>query len=130
MGETDAFLQMNEEIQFDYLMSLALATGPDPSLRCPQNEIRGCQSGLWAEVRREGEGFRIRCDSDSMLIRGMALLLADCFERRTAKEAEAAETEALACLFSESNLLLSEERRRGLHRMVQRIMETIKGFGM
>ncbi len=108
-------------------MTLALSEEVPAGIRCPGNKIPGCQSGLWAACRREGKTLRIICDSDSLLVKGMAMLLAGCFAGRSASEAEAAREETLACLFSEKNRLLSEERRRGLYRMVCRIAEAAGG---
>lgn len=65
----------------DYLMGMGLEyPEQDDSLRCEANEIRGCESRLWVRVRVTNGRLHIACDSDALLLRGAARMLADIYE--------------------------------------------------
>lgn len=68
----------------DYLMGLGLDNPEtDATLRCRANEIRGCESKLWVRVQMVNGRLHVACDSDALLLRGAARLLADMYEGAT-----------------------------------------------
>lgn len=124
--EMEAFLQLDEAEQFDFLTALSLNSERKEAGRRRENEIPGCQSGLWAEVLITGDHVEVRCDSDSLLVKGMGLFVAGIFEE--ASPGELKKTVCLVKTFLESdrNFMLDEDRRKGLKRMADRIADTLK----
>lgn len=58
----------------------------DPSLKTDQNLVRGCQSTLWFHLSQVDGCFHLQADSDSLVVKGIAALLAKLIEGRTAEE--------------------------------------------
>ena len=68
---------------FDYLIGCAGEPGWefDETLRRNENLLKGCDSRMWLDISVSDEGcLRIRADSDSMLLRGMLVLLRKLYE--------------------------------------------------
>lgn len=124
--EMEGFLQLGEAEQFDFLTVLALSSEKEDAKRGKENEIPGCQSGLWAEVLKMGEHVQVRCDSDSLLVKGMGLLIAGIFDGALSGEADRLACQAKAFLESDRNFMLDEDRRKGLKSMVDKILDTVK----
>lgn len=124
--EMDAFLQLGEAEQFDFLTALALSSEKKDAKRRKENEIPGCQSGLWAEVVKKGDHVQVRCDSDSLLVKGMGLLIAASFEKTAMEGTGESGCRAKAFLESERNYLLDEDRKKGLKSMVDKIVDAAK----
>jgi len=57
-----------------------------PALKTNANLVKGCQSKLWFFLREESGRFNLSADSDSMVIKGIAALLVQLVEGRTAEE--------------------------------------------
>lgn len=73
--------------QYSYLMQLA---GRRPELcqveRREENRFLGCQSNLWVELAcREGV-LALSVDSDTLIVKGLAVLLAEAVTGCTARE--------------------------------------------
>jgi cysteine desulfuration protein SufE len=49
--------------------------------------VRGCQSRVWLDAARDGATFRVRADSESQLVRGLASLLVRVYDGLPAAEA-------------------------------------------
>lgn len=50
------------------------------------NKIKGCQSSVWFVVRKENDKLFFDTDSDTVIVRGLAYILAQVYSNRTAKE--------------------------------------------
>ena len=58
-------------------------------LKTEDRIVRGCQSRVWLDARSSGDAFRVRADSESQLVRGLASLLVRVFDGLPASEAAA-----------------------------------------
>lgn len=58
----------------------------DPALKTDENLVKGCQSTLWFHLSHTEGRFYLQADSDSLVIKGIASLLARLVEGRTAEE--------------------------------------------
>ncbi|MEM0961573.1 MAG: SufE family protein [Bacteroidota bacterium] len=81
--------------------------------------VRGCQSRVWLDAGPEGDMFRVRADSDSQLVRGLASLLVRVYDGLPAGEA----TEATVWFPEKIGLSehLSPNRANGLDAMQRAI---------
>lgn len=66
----------------------AMAPLPD-DLKTDDRLVRGCQSRVWLDAGAEAGAFRVRADSDSQLVRGLASLLVRVYDGLPAGEAAA-----------------------------------------
>jgi len=75
------------DAKYAYLFALAEDI-PDmpPALKTNANLVKGCQSKLWFFLNEESNLFSLSADSDSMVIKGIAALLVQLVEGRTAEE--------------------------------------------
>ncbi len=65
------------EDRFMHLFQLGLELPPlDPALKTEANQVRGCQSELWFHLEDKGGRLQLAAESDSMVISGIAALLA------------------------------------------------------
>jgi cysteine desulfuration protein SufE len=73
--------------KYAHLFQLGGSLRPmDPTLKTDDNQVKGCQSLLWFHLEQGKDGFHLQTDSDSMVIKGIAALLARLVEGRTAEE--------------------------------------------
>jgi len=73
-------------------------------MRTPERRVEGCQSSVWIEGRIEDGVCRYRADSDSPLVRGLVVLLAELFDGATPDDAATFHPTLLADLGIEKNL--------------------------
>lgn len=73
-------------------------------LRTPDRRVDGCQSSVWIDGRIEDGRCRYRVDSDSPLVRGLVVLLAELFDGASPDDAATFHPTLLADLGIEKNL--------------------------
>lgn len=73
-------------------------------LKTPDRRVEGCQSSVWIDGRVENGICRYRVDSDSPLVRGLVVLLAELFDGAAADDAATFHPTLLADLGVEKNL--------------------------
>jgi cysteine desulfuration protein SufE len=73
-------------------------------LKTPDRRVDGCQSSVWIDGRVENGICRYRVDSDSPLVRGLVVLLAELFDGAAADDAATFHPTLLADLGVEKNL--------------------------
>lgn len=115
--------------RYDYLISVGCFEGMagnemtegEDRLHRDANLMKTCQSRLWvlSEIR-EGRLF-VKVDSDSMIVRGVAVLLASVLEGASPKEVSKVNIWLLEKLKLEE--LLPDKRKKGLKEMIFRIKE-------
>jgi len=66
----------------------AMAPLPD-AVKTDDRLVKGCQSRVWLDAATEADVFRVRADSESQIVRGLASLLVRVFDGLTAAEARA-----------------------------------------
>lgn len=111
------------EDRIDYLIDLGREL-PTPSvdLQTDQNLVAGCMSAVWLKINVDGPDsqVRIEADSDSQIIRGLLVILAAFYDRKTPLQIVRSDaSEFLKRL--ELDQHLSPQRRNGLFAMVKRI---------
>jgi cysteine desulfuration protein SufE len=98
-----------------------------PELQVESNTVKGCMSTVWMVLGQEGNGsaenkVRIQADSDSLIIKGLIVVLLSLFDNHTPKEIiDQDERQIFTNLGLDQNL--SPQRRNGLFAMVQRIKQ-------
>lgn len=112
--------------RYDYIIDLgrelpALA----PSLQTEENIVQGCMSTVWlaTEVQQnETQNIDIQADSDSIIVKGLIVVLLSHYSGKPA--AEIVQSDALE-LFEKLGLNqhLSPQRRNGLFSMVKRLKQ-------
>ena len=82
--------------------------------------VRGCQSQVWIDCRRDGEHLYFEADSDAFIVKGLLGVVLAAFNGKTAEEILAFDVEEY---FLQLGLLrhLSMTRGNGLRAMVARI---------
>ncbi|BFM11137.1 SufE family protein [Simiduia litorea] len=127
--EDIAFFDDWEE-RYKYIIDLGRALKPmDAALHTPERLVKGCQSNVWIEPRREQELLFFTVDSDAVIVRGLLALVLAAYQGRTSAEILAFDIDAyFAKLDLERHL--SPTRGNGLRAMVGRvraIAEAAKG---
>ena len=68
-------------LRFQTVIEHGEALGPLPdALKTDDRLVRGCQSRVWLDAAVEGGAFRVRADSESQIVRGLASLLVRVFD--------------------------------------------------
>lgn len=108
--------------KYEYIIDLGKKS---PTLREEDkneaNKIKGCQSSVWFVVRQENGKFFFDTDSDTVIVRGLAYILAKIYSNRSAKEIQSFERENLKDLNLEE--IISPLRLNGFTSMINTIYE-------
>ena len=83
-----------------------------PELRTDAHRVQGCVSHVWLVGRLEQGRCRFELDAESVLVRGLALLLCDVYDGLAPSEILAHSTEVLEAL--QLRAQLSPTRQNGL----------------
>jgi len=114
-----SFLPQWEE-RYAYLIELGQKMPPLPeAYKTEENIVRGCQSTVWLHKTCEDGRLKLKADSDSLIVKGLAALLIRVYSGQPAEEAAAAEL----TFFDETGLNkhLSSQRTNGLMAMIEEI---------
>lgn len=72
------------EERYKYIIDLGKDLPPlDPALHTPERLVKGCQSNVWLETRREGEVLHFEVDSDAFIVKGLLVLVLAAFDGKT-----------------------------------------------
>lgn len=61
----------------------------DPNLKTGENQVKGCESTVWFYLRNDQGRLNLEADSDSLVIKGIAALLARVISGRRPEELRA-----------------------------------------
>lgn len=76
----------NEDAKYQKIIELGKALPKlDPSLKTPQNIVKGCQSTVYLHSRLEGERIIFEAESDALISLGLAALLILVYSNETAE---------------------------------------------
>ena len=122
--ETFEYLEEWDE-RYDYIIELGRKLPEiDQSLMTPDNIVEGCMSSVWLITRQksDSEGIEIVADSDSIIVKGLIVILLSALSGNSAEHIVKYDVEAL---FNQLGLdeHLSPNRRNGLFSMVKRIRQ-------
>ncbi len=94
---------------------------PKPAIRTDANRVRGCESAAWLEHRIEQGKHVYAIDSDSRVVKGLAVLLLVLINDKTAEEIAAVPLEQI---FVELGLEkhLSQSRSNGFRALLDRML--------
>ncbi|MCH2177431.1 MAG: SufE family protein [Mariniblastus sp.] len=112
--------------RYDYIIDLGRELPAlDASLQTEENIVQGCMSTVWlaTEVHQnETQNIDIQADSDSIIVKGLIVILLSHYSGKPATEI--VQSDALE-LFEELGLNqhLSPQRRNGLFSMVKRLKQ-------
>ena len=126
---TDELLETFEELpewdeRYDFIIDIGreLPT-PTAELQSEENVVDGCMSTVWMTAKAGGNSdapFEIKADSDSIIVKGLIVVLLSYYHGKTAKEiVDSDVSEYLTSLGL--NQHLSPQRRNGLFSMIKRL---------
>ena len=123
----EAFQKLSSvDAKYAYLFELAEDL-PDmlPALKSNENLVSGCQSKLWFYLHEESGQFNLSADSDSMVIKGIAALLIQLVEGRTAEDI----SQITLDFIDELNILkLASARNNGLVAMLDHLHQQARAI--
>ncbi|NLZ19299.1 MAG: SufE family protein [Bacteroidales bacterium] len=113
--------------KYEYLIDLGHRLEPFPEeLKTDDRLIRGCQSRVWLDTRREDGRLFFRADSDAIITKGIISLLIGVYSGRTAAEIAADDFSFVERLGLRENL--SPTRANGLASMIETIRRTAENL--
>ena len=113
--------------RYAYLVEISGLLPPMPAAQhIPENLVRGCQSQVWLHAWCEDGRFYFSGDSDTMIIKGVLLLLQDLVNGIPLEEAATLEVDVLgdAGLSAE----FSDTRQKGIGAAVEKLREKAKAL--
>ena len=114
------------EERYDFIVDLGRELPPfPPEHQIEQNVVSGCMSTVWLIVEPDGQDpkrLRVRADSDSIIVKGLIVILLACFDRKTPEEILQADAQEAFAKFG-LDQHLSPQRRNGLFSMVKRLKQ-------
>ena len=128
---TDELIETFDELddwaeRYEYIVELGRELPPmDTALQTEENKVHGCQSLVWMVARFDESPQRyieLIADSDSLIVKGLIVILLSVFSGVPADQVVQKEIEPL---FVQLGLTqhLSPNRRNGLFSMVARVRE-------
>lgn len=121
----DDLLKINNwEKKYKKIMQWGKAYTLQIDIRKNENFVAGCEANLWlSAIKKEGEWFFFM-DSDSSIIKGLALLVIESVNKKTSEDIKCFD---FSSYFSRLGLekYLSQSRVNGLNYLVARIKETV-----
>ena len=115
------------DTKYAYLFQLGDHLLPmDPRLKIDEHLVKGCQSNLWFYLHKKDGRFYLEADSDSMVIKGIAALLARLIQGRKREEL----TEINMDFIDDIHIWkLASKRNNGLQAMLDHIHQAAKEKG-
>lgn len=111
--------------RYAYLVEISGLLPPMPAAQhIPENLVRGCQSQVWLHAWCEDGRFYFSGDSDTMIIKGVLLLLQDLVNGIPVEEAATLDVDVLgeAGLTAE----FSDTRQKGIGAAVEKLRKAAK----
>lgn len=125
-GIIDEFSMFDEWLdKYEYLIELGKNLEPfSEELKTDDRLIKGCQSRVWLDARKEGERIIFNADSDAIITKGIISLLISVYSGRTAEEINEDDFSFIDELGLKENL--SPTRANGLVSMIDTIKTIAK----
>lgn len=116
------------DAKYIHLFQLGAELPPmDPAQKTDQNLVRGCQSTLWFHLAENDGKLTLSADSDSLVIKAIAAMLARVVEGRTPAEIQSINMDFIDEL---KIWKLSSERNNGLLAMLDHIKKQAKRMNL
>lgn len=111
--------------KYEYLIELGKNLDAFPEeLKTEDRLIKGCQSRVWLDARREGDKIIFSADSDAIITKGIISLLISVYSGRSAEEIASDDFSFIDKLGLRENL--SPTRANGLASMIETIQSIAK----
>ena len=114
--------------RYEYILDIARELPKlGPEHQTEENRVHGCMSTVWLVVNGKQaddstQKIELQADSDSMIVRGLVVILLTLYDNKTPAEAIEEDPEAFFGTLG-LNQHLSPNRRNGLYSMINRIRE-------
>ncbi|MEZ6106533.1 MAG: SufE family protein [Pirellulaceae bacterium] len=120
--EFESMEDWDERYEFLVELGRELPSSSD-EFKTPERVVKGCMSHVWMATCVNPSGhFEIQADSDSLIVKGLLVILISALASKTSAEVLAFDTQELFDRLGLSQHL-SANRRNGLHAMVARIRQ-------
>jgi len=111
--------------RYDFIIDLGRELPPlPPEQQIEDNIVKGCMSTVWVVTETAGQGddeqLKISADSDSIIVKGLIVLLLSFYNGMSPTEVAGADVESYLGKLG-LNQHLSPQRRNGLFSMVKRL---------
>lgn len=75
------------EQRYQYIIDLGKQIpGLSEEAKTPDKIVKGCQSSVWLDYKKEDDKFLFDVDSDAVIVQGLLVLVLSAYNNRTAKE--------------------------------------------
>lgn len=126
----DTFEELEDwEERYEFILDIGRELpAMDLDLKVEQNKVHGCMSTVWLamdshrDAGSDATTIAITADSDSMIVKGLIVLLLSLYNGKTPAQAIAEDPQAFFTSLG-LNQHLSPNRRNGLFSMVGRVRE-------
>lgn len=110
----------NWEERYEYLIALGKGLKSFPNDKKSEDKIiKGCQSTVWLDAKKEGEKVILEADSDAILPKGMAALLVRMYSHQKPMDILSSNTDFIEKIGLQE--FLSPNRANGLLAMIKQI---------
>lgn len=110
----------NWEERYEYLIALGKSLKPFPNDKKSEDKIiKGCQSTVWLDAKKEEDEIILDADSDAILPKGMAALLVRMYSHQKPIDILSSNTDFIEKIGLQE--FLSPNRANGLLAMIKQI---------
>lgn len=75
------------EQRYQYIIDLGKQIpGLSEEARTPDKIVKGCQSNVWLDYKKQDDKFQFDVDSDAVIVQGLLVLVLSAYNEKTAKE--------------------------------------------
>lgn len=75
------------EQRYQYIIDLGKQIpGLSEEARTPDKIVKGCQSNVWLDYKKQDDKFQFDVDSDAVIVQGLLVLVLSAYNDKTAKE--------------------------------------------
>jgi cysteine desulfuration protein SufE len=108
--------------KYEYIIDLGKKLKPFPeSEKTEENIIKGCQSRVWLNAKREGENLIFVADSEAIIVKGLVAILVRILSNQKPKDIANADLYFIDKIGMTSHL--AQTRSNGLASMVKKMKE-------
>lgn len=114
----------NSQQRYRLLMLLGSQLANNNAIRSEDNRLHGCESPLWLQVEKHGELYQLSIDTDSRLLKGLAVLLLHYLNNKDAQTIQAFDLDALLQQLKLQRYI-TPSRQNGLKTLHQEILNRL-----
>ena len=126
-GIVDDFTMMGDGFgQYAYLIELSVTLPALPEEKKTEDRVvKGCQSHVWLDTRVENGLFSFDADSDTLILKGVLVLLQSIFNGQKAEEVAGAKV----WFFEKTEIMATfdADRQKGIGYIIQTLQKAAAG---